>query len=587
MSRLFVTAASLLLLLALLAGQGSARPLSTYSPEAQSAQLFYDEAMTIYLGNLERRANNLPPLRWNREMTLAARWFSWDSVENRPDPYCGHTDTLEGWPWDRALRFGYLGFAGAENAYCGYMTPADAIKGWMDSAGHRANLLNATWREVGLGYYRRTSDNRGYIAQVFGTDDVYNPVIINNEAPSTSGETVSLYVYSPGGQGGLLKMGPAQEMMIGRDACFTGSAWQPYRAEIASWSLSAGSGWKNVYVKLRDAWGRTAVSSDMIYRGDSLPTAELNLSQLSRTQSSVSLHGLESGGLPSAQYSLGWMVNDSSFSRLWGDASRVSDNDGVGGTAFRMDGLGGESSIWHYTTSFVTGTPMVAYFRLKTSSNSSAGQVARVQVEANEAAVTLEIKGTDFAASGQYQEFAVPFTFHNNPSKPFLIFQIWASSSATIHADSVSVFTASLPLSGSTYTWNVPGGNYRGQSVWVRYTGGGGAFTGYKEVMTPPLGTDAKQITLLSEPGETSTTAVANVSVYCGSGAWSVKSKPAWLQTSASGSELRAWGSAGEAGDYHGELVLQTSDPTHELRLPVQMIVVPALSREYLPYIGR
>jgi len=89
------------------------------APPPQPAERVYDEMRTVYLGNLARRDNGAPPLRWNTQLTSSARWFSWDSVENRPDGFCGHDDTLGRAPWDRALAFGYLGWCGAENAFCG------------------------------------------------------------------------------------------------------------------------------------------------------------------------------------------------------------------------------------------------------------------------------------------------------------------------------------------------------------------------------------------------------------------------------------------------------------------------------------
>jgi hypothetical protein len=90
--------------------------------EYQKHARLLDEAQTVYLGNLARRANGVPPLRWNVQLTEAARWFSWDSVENRPEPFCGHQDTQGNWPDYRAHAFGYLGGAGAENAFCRYVT---------------------------------------------------------------------------------------------------------------------------------------------------------------------------------------------------------------------------------------------------------------------------------------------------------------------------------------------------------------------------------------------------------------------------------------------------------------------------------
>ncbi len=126
--------------------------------QAVSQTLLQDVARTVYLGNLARRDNGIPPLRWNSQLTDAARWFSWDSTENRAAGFCGHQDTNGNWPGYRALIFGYLGGAGAENAFCGYVTPEYAIQGWMNSSGHRANLLDPNSREIGLGYYQRNSE---------------------------------------------------------------------------------------------------------------------------------------------------------------------------------------------------------------------------------------------------------------------------------------------------------------------------------------------------------------------------------------------------------------------------------------------
>ena len=157
------------------------------------------EAQTVYYGNIARQQNGVPPLRWNNQLTEAARWFAWDSVENRPQPYCGHQDTQGHWPDYRARAFGYKGSAGAENAYCGYMEPQDAINGWLNSPGHRANLLDPNSRELGLGYYLRQNDWRGYVVQDFGNDPVFPPVIIENEAITTTVPAVRLYIYDRAG----------------------------------------------------------------------------------------------------------------------------------------------------------------------------------------------------------------------------------------------------------------------------------------------------------------------------------------------------------------------------------------------------
>ena len=68
---------------------------------------------------------------------------------------------------DRMAAARYEWSAMAENVAIDYRDAAGAVTGWMRSPGHRANLLNATYTEIGAGY---ATDARGhrYYAQVFG-----------------------------------------------------------------------------------------------------------------------------------------------------------------------------------------------------------------------------------------------------------------------------------------------------------------------------------------------------------------------------------------------------------------------------------
>jgi len=413
-----------------------------YDPTGQSEALIYDEAQTVYLGNLARQNEaGQPPLRWNQQLTYAARWFSWDSVENRATPYCGHQDTLGGWPTDRALTFGYLGGAGAENAFCGYVTPQQAIDGWLNSPGHRANLLADGHREIGLGYYLRDSDGRGYVAQMFGADAVYPPVIIENEAVATTSSNVDLYIYDRASGGGFAGLAPATEMMVSNNQCFSGVSWEPYTAQ-KSWALSSGEGWKSVFVRTVDAFGRTISVADSIYLGANVPLNEIGPEQMSSTEPAVTLYGLEEGSWPRAQFSLGWLADDSNntFTRWWGNGEPVNDVDAWGGTAYRLFPGDGESFAWVYDTSFIKETPLVAYFRLKVNNNSSAAEVGRISIKGGGIEYgPISLKGTDFTAANQYQEFALPFTFHDNAADPFLIFQFWRSGTADLTIDAVSI----------------------------------------------------------------------------------------------------------------------------------------------------
>lgn len=584
-ARLITAAVMLASLLALVVSATAAHP-----NVAQTPDLILKEAQTVYFGNLARRQNGVPPLRWNKQLTDAARWFAWDSVENRPAPFCGHQDTQGNWPDYRARAFGFKGLAGAENAYCGYMEPQDAINGWMNSPGHRGNLLDPNSREIGLGYYRRASDGRGYVVQDFGTDAVYPPVIIENEAPATTTSAVNLYIYDRATGGGFAGMGPAAQMMVGNDACFTGAAWETYSAD-KTWNLTAGEGWRTVYVKTRDTWNRTSTVSDTIYSGATVPVNELGDAQMSTTTSQVTLNNLASGGLPQMQFSIGWGADDTfpTFGLNWGTGGRVNDAAAWGGTAFRLgppDPTVLETNAWLWTTEFVKDLPMVAYVRLKVASNTSAGEVARVAVTGGG---TRSLKGTDFAAPNQYQEFPLPFTFAS--ADTFLIFNFWRDGPTDVYVDGVSIFTAPQPFTAST-TWNVPGGNYRGQGVWVRYTNGGSQFSNFSEVnpASPSLSTTPSSLVFVARPnGAPPASQWVSVLMQCGTFAWQVGSNRPWLQAQAQGNTIRvSVNQAGMAkGMYQGTVTVSgVGNPgVAPVSLPVTLLVADQFN--FLPLLTR
>ncbi|HLO32069.1 MAG TPA: CAP domain-containing protein [Anaerolineales bacterium] len=459
-----------------------------YDPTSQSPTLLYNEARTVYLGNLARRANGIPPLRWNAQLTYAARWFSWDSTENRPAGFCGHQDSQGHWPDYRTSVFGYLGSAGAENSFCGYVSPENAIQGWMNSPGHRANLLDPNSREIGVGYYRRSSDGRGYVTQDFGNDTIYAPVIIENEAVSTTNPAVNLYIYDRATGGGFAGLSAATEMMVSNNAHFSGASWEPYSAN-KPWTLASLPGWRTVFVKTRDVFTRTLTASDTIYLGAEadVPRNELGEAQMSTTQSQVTLLNLNGGTLPQVQFSLGWLADDTfeSFHKWWGNGEPVDDPAAWGGTAYRLFPGDGESFAWVNDWTFIKDTPLVAYFRLKVNDNSSSSEVARISINGGGTEYgPLSLRGTDFTASDQYQEFAISFTFNTNPNDAFLTFNFWRSGNADVYIDAVSIFSAPQAIT-SPLTWSVPGGNYRGQGVWVRYTDGS-QFSDISEVDQTP-----------------------------------------------------------------------------------------------------
>ncbi|MGI5165290.1 CAP domain-containing protein [Spirillospora sp. CA-253888] len=106
------------------------------------------EGAVVALTNQERAKAGCGALRTDSRLTLAARRHSADMAEHK---YLDHTSRNGDSPWKRMEDAGYTGGGGAENIAQGYATPAAVVKGWMESPGHRANILNCKLRAIGVG----------------------------------------------------------------------------------------------------------------------------------------------------------------------------------------------------------------------------------------------------------------------------------------------------------------------------------------------------------------------------------------------------------------------------------------------------
>ncbi len=126
------------------------------------------ESEVIELVNVEREAHNLHPLSYNQELTVAARLHSQDMGDRN---FFSHTtpkpDEIEF--QDRITDAGYNYQTCGENIAAGYATPAAVVDGWMNSDGHRANILDPDYCDIGVGYAAVDgSDFYHYWTQDFG-----------------------------------------------------------------------------------------------------------------------------------------------------------------------------------------------------------------------------------------------------------------------------------------------------------------------------------------------------------------------------------------------------------------------------------
>ncbi len=111
-----------------------------------------DEPCRVFLlVNQERATAGVPPYTYNRELALAAQLHAIDMAEN---DYFSHT-SLDGRKFsERILAAGYTGSPRGENIAWGQRTPEAVMSSWMNSSGHRANILATGSNEIGVGFYQ-------------------------------------------------------------------------------------------------------------------------------------------------------------------------------------------------------------------------------------------------------------------------------------------------------------------------------------------------------------------------------------------------------------------------------------------------
>lgn len=126
--------------------------LASFAPPALACPQPADAARmakaTLAAVNDQRAAKSLPPLTADPRLTEAAQAHACDSAAHNR---LGHTGSDGSTLADRARRAGYAYREIAENVAQGYPGPASVIRGWMESPGHRRNILMRNVQDIGLG----------------------------------------------------------------------------------------------------------------------------------------------------------------------------------------------------------------------------------------------------------------------------------------------------------------------------------------------------------------------------------------------------------------------------------------------------
>ncbi|SFC79598.1 uncharacterized protein, YkwD family [Bacillus sp. OV322] len=125
--------------------QEAAKPASS----SNSSSLSQYEKEVVDLTNAERTKQGLKPLAVDTELSKTARLKSQDMKDKK---YFDHNSPTYGSPFDMMKKFGISYKYAGENIAMGQPTPKEVVTAWMNSEGHRANILNANFTHIGVGY---------------------------------------------------------------------------------------------------------------------------------------------------------------------------------------------------------------------------------------------------------------------------------------------------------------------------------------------------------------------------------------------------------------------------------------------------
>lgn len=121
------------------------------------------EKQVASLTNSERKAAGLRSLTLDSRLSKLARMKAEDMAKKG---YFSHTSPTYGSAFDMMKKYGVSYRTAGENIAKGQKTPEAVMNGWMNSSGHRANILSSTYTHIGVGY-AKDSKGKTYWVQIF------------------------------------------------------------------------------------------------------------------------------------------------------------------------------------------------------------------------------------------------------------------------------------------------------------------------------------------------------------------------------------------------------------------------------------
>lgn len=129
-----------------------------------TSQLTTDEQEVFDLINAKRVANGLSSLKIDDELQNVARIKAQDMVDNN---YFSHTSPVYGSPFDMMKKFGISYKTAGENI-AGNSSNSSAVNAWMNSSGHKANILNSSFNYTGIGVVKSPKYGKIFVQMFMG-----------------------------------------------------------------------------------------------------------------------------------------------------------------------------------------------------------------------------------------------------------------------------------------------------------------------------------------------------------------------------------------------------------------------------------
>ena len=137
---------------------------STNNSSSNSSGLSADELEVFNLINTQRTNNGLSTLKIDSEVQNVARIKAKDIAENN---YFSHTSPTYGSPFDMLKKFG-ISYKSAGENIAGNSSNQAAVTAWMNSSGHKANILNSSFNYTGIGVVSSNKYGKIYVQMFIG-----------------------------------------------------------------------------------------------------------------------------------------------------------------------------------------------------------------------------------------------------------------------------------------------------------------------------------------------------------------------------------------------------------------------------------